>query len=75
MKEHLEIVRGQFEADEYARSLGIVLDDLTDTTIRMHMQLRQDMLNFHDRPHGAVIYSLADAAFSILGINLLFPVV
>ncbi len=69
MKEHLEIARRQFERDEYARSLGIVLDDLTDTTIRMHMPLTAGMMNFYERPHGAVIYSLADAAFSVLGNN------
>lgn len=69
MKEHLEIARKQFGKDEYARSLGIVLDELTDDTIRMHLSLRRDMLNFYDRPHGAVIYSLADTAFSVLGNN------
>jgi acyl-CoA thioesterase len=69
MRKHLEIARRQFERDEYARSLGIVLDDLTESTIRMHMPLRSNMMNFYDRPHGAVIYSLADAAFSVLGNN------
>ncbi|MDD3847217.1 MAG: hotdog fold thioesterase [Syntrophorhabdaceae bacterium] len=69
MNEHLEIAKKQFEKDRYAGSMGIVLDELTDNTIRMHMRLRGDMLNFYDRPHGAVIYSLADAAFSVLGNN------
>lgn len=68
-KEHLEIVKRQFEADEYARLLGIVLDELTDDTIRMHMQLRDDMLNMFKMPHGGAIYALADAAFSVLGNN------
>lgn len=69
MQEQLEIVRKQFEKDKYAKSLGIVLDDLTDDTIQMHMQLREDMFNFFDRPHGGAIYSLADAAFSVLSNN------
>ena len=69
MQEQLEIVRKQFEKDKYAKYLGIVLDELTDDTIQMHMQLREDMFNFFDRPHGGAIYSLADAAFSVLGNN------
>jgi len=69
MKEHCEIIERLFENDEYARLLGIVLDELTDTTIRMHMQLGGNMLNFYGMPHGAAIYSLADAAFSVLGNN------
>ncbi len=69
MQEHLEIVKKQFESDNYAKSLGIVLDELTDNTITMHMQLRENMLNWFNRPHGGVIYALADAAFSVLGNN------
>ncbi len=69
MQEHLEIVKRQFDEDRYAKSLGIVLDNLTDDAIQMHMELREDMLNFFRRPHGGAIYSLADAAFSVLGNN------
>ncbi len=69
MREHLEIVRKKFESDRFAKSFGIVLDDLTDTTIRMHMTLGENMLNFYERPHGGAIYALADAAFSVLGNN------
>lgn len=69
MNEHLEIVKKQYEDDRYAKSLGIVLDDLTDDTVLMHMQLREDMLSFYNRPHGGVIFCLADVAFSVLGNN------
>ena len=69
MEEKLEIVKKQFENDKFAKSMGIVLDQLTENTIRMHMHLRDDMYNWFDRPHGGVIYSLADAAFSVLGNN------
>jgi acyl-CoA thioesterase len=69
MREHLEIVKKQFENDKYAKFLGIVLDALTDDTVQMHMQLREDMLNWFNRPHGGAIYALADAAFSVLGNN------
>jgi phenylacetic acid degradation protein PaaD len=69
MHEHLDIARQRFAHDNYARSLGIVLDDLTHDSIRMHMQLRDDMLNWFSRVHGGAIYALADAAFSLLGNN------
>jgi len=69
MQEQLEIARTRFEKDKYAKSLGIILDELTDDTIHMHMQLREDMFNWFDLPHGGAIYSLADAAFSVLANN------
>jgi acyl-CoA thioesterase len=69
MQEQLEIVRKRFDKDTYAKSFGMVLDELTDDTIRMHMQLREDMLNWFNRPHGGAIFSLADAAFSVLTNN------
>jgi acyl-CoA thioesterase len=69
MNEHLDIARLRFAHDNYARSLGIVLDDLTHDTIRMRMHLRDDMLNWFGRVHGGAIYALADAAFSVLGNN------
>ena len=69
MEEHLQVIRRQFEKDAFARSLGIVLDTLTGTTIKMHMELRKDMLNMYGRPHGGIVYSLADVAFSVLGNN------
>jgi acyl-CoA thioesterase len=69
MKEHLEIVKKLFQSDKYANFLGIVLDELTEDTVQMHMQVREDMLNWFDRPHGGAIYALADAAFSVLGNN------
>ena len=69
MQEQLEIVRKRFEKDKYSKYLGIVLDELTDGTIQMHMRLRKDMNNWFDRLHGGAIYALADAAFSVLGNN------
>jgi acyl-CoA thioesterase len=69
MQEHLEIVKKLFQRDNYANFLGIVLDELTDDTVQMHMQVREDMLNWFNRPHGGAIYAIADAAFSVLGNN------
>jgi acyl-CoA thioesterase len=69
MQEHLDVVRQRFPQDRFATSLGIVLDELTDDTVKLRMRLRPDMLNWFGRPHGAVVYALADAAFSVLTNN------
>jgi acyl-CoA thioesterase len=69
MNPNLEIIKAQFSKDNCAKHLNIVLDDLTETSVKMHMILREDMLNLFGRPHGAMIYSLADAAFSVIGNN------
>jgi acyl-CoA thioesterase len=67
MPDNLEIVRKQFEQDAFAIQMGIELDNLTETTIRMHMPLRADMLNLYGKIHGGVIFALSDAAFGVLG--------
>lgn len=69
MLSNLEIVRNQFLQDQFARQMGIVLDDLTPSTIRMHMLLNPAMNNLFGRPHGGAIFGLADAAFGVLGNN------
>lgn len=66
---NLEIVKNKFRHDRVARMLGIELDSLTETTVAMHMKLREDMNNFFGMPHGGILYTLADAAFSVLGNN------
>ncbi len=65
----LEIIKEKFKNDKFAQSLGIKLDELTEDTVKMHMELIPEMNNFNGRPHGGTIYALADAAFSIVGNN------
>jgi len=66
---NLKIIQEKFKKDNFANKLGIELDDLTDETVKMHMDLKPFMNNFQARPHGAAIYGLADAAFSVIGNN------
>ncbi len=65
----LDVITEKFKNDNYAKNFGIVLDDLTEKTIKMHMQLNPEMNNFNGRPHGGAIYGLADVAFSLIGNN------
>ncbi len=65
----IDVITEKFKNDNYARNFGIILDELTENTIKMHMQLKPDMNNFNGRPHGGAIYGLADVAFSLIGNN------
>jgi acyl-CoA thioesterase len=48
--------------DRYAKLLGIELLDVKPGYSLLSMVLGEDMLSFHDQPHGGAIFSLADAA-------------
>ena len=65
----LDVITKKFKNDNYAKNYGIILDDLKENTIKMHMQLKPEMNNFNGRPHGGAIYGLADVAFSLIGNN------
>ena len=67
--ENLKLIKEKFKNDNFAQSFGIVLDEITENTVQMHMILKPEMNNFNGRPHGAAIYGLADAAFSVIGNN------
>lgn len=67
--DNLKIIEEKFKEDNFAKHLGIVLDDLSSDNVKMHMKLKPFMNNFHGMPHGAAIYGLADAAFSVIGNN------
>nr|MDO8113925.1 hotdog fold thioesterase [Candidatus Sigynarchaeota archaeon] len=64
-----DIVREQFKKDNFANKFRIVLDDLKENEVKMHMILDSSTLNLFSRPHGGAIYALADAAFSVIGNN------
>lgn len=67
--EHLALITARFSQDPLATGLGIVLDELTGNTVKMHMKLEPRHNNYYGRPHGAAMYALADAAFSVIGNN------
>jgi uncharacterized protein (TIGR00369 family) len=66
---NLEIVKAQFKKDNFANKFRIVLDDLKEKSIKMHLNLDPSTLNLFGRPHGGAIYALADSAFSVLANN------
>ncbi|NMC03980.1 MAG: hotdog fold thioesterase [Candidatus Lokiarchaeota archaeon] len=67
--EYLNLIRQKFSKDNFANKFKIVLDEVTETTVKAHMVLDLSSLNLFGRPHGGAIYALADAAFSVIGNN------
>jgi acyl-CoA thioesterase len=43
---------------------GLVIEDAREGYARVHMTLRDDMLNGHRSAHGGMIFALADSAFA-----------
>jgi acyl-CoA thioesterase len=51
--------------DPWARSLGIEYLAIERGYCRLAVTLKPDMMNFQGRPHGGVIFTIADAAFGV----------
>jgi acyl-CoA thioesterase len=52
------------QQDPWAQSLGVEYLELRRGYCRVALQLQPHMVNFQGTPHGGVIFSLADVAFS-----------
>ena len=57
-------LRDRIEADPYCATLGIDLLALEPGRAVTEVTVTEELVNFHDTPHGGAIYSLADAAFA-----------
>ena len=57
-------IRERIESDAFCETLGIDVVELDSGYARTQLTITEDLLNFHDTPHGGAIYSLADAAFA-----------
>jgi acyl-CoA thioesterase len=57
-------LRARILADPWARALGIEFLELRRGYCQVALRLVPHMVNFQGAPHGGVIFSLADVAFS-----------
>lgn len=57
-----EVVGG---CDPFASSLGISIDDVSDSYARVSLTIQNTYCNAEGRTHGAVLFSLADEAFAV----------
>jgi acyl-CoA thioesterase len=55
---------GSLPVNPACRLLGITLEELSPGRAVMRMTVRDDMVNQYDMPHGGILFTLADAAFS-----------
>ncbi len=53
------------QRDTFAQLLGIEVDEVREGYCKLHMTVRDDMLNGFGNLHGGVTYSLADTAFGL----------
>ncbi|MGI9501417.1 MAG: hydroxyphenylacetyl-CoA thioesterase PaaI [Geminicoccaceae bacterium] len=59
-----EVGRGMYEQDRASKALGITVEAIGPGHARLHMIVREDMLNGHQICHGGLIFTLADSAFA-----------
>lgn len=64
-EKHYEQIHEQVKNDPYAQSLGIQLTKFEAGTAEATLEVQSHMVNAYGTVHGAVIYALADHAFSV----------
>ncbi|WP_307439791.1 PaaI family thioesterase [Bacillus sp. V2I10] len=64
-EKHFEQIYKQVINDPYARSLGIQLTKFEAGFAEAILEVQSHMVNAYGTVHGAVIYALADHAFSV----------
>lgn len=64
-KKHYDQIYNHVKNDPYAQSLGIELTKFEPGFAEATLEVQNHMVNAHGTVHGAVIYALADHAFSV----------
>ncbi|MEF2093223.1 hotdog fold thioesterase [Bacillus sp. CFBP9009] len=64
-EKHYEQIHEQVKNDPYAQSLGIQLTKFEAGTAEATLEVQSTMVNAYGTVHGAVIYAVADHAFSV----------
>ena len=71
----LEQAKEFFSRDEFAASMGIQLDEITDDSCVCSLKLRDDFRNVYGSVMGEAIFTLGDFAFAVLTNQLHKPTV
>lgn len=64
-EKHYEQIHERVKNDPYAQSLGIQLTKFEAGSAETTLEVQSHMVNAYGTVHGAVIYALADHAFSV----------
>ncbi|MEK7701964.1 MAG: PaaI family thioesterase [candidate division NC10 bacterium] len=56
-------LRDRIQSEPWAQAIGIQYLDLRRGYCRVSLKLQPHMVNFQGRPHGGVLFTLADVAF------------
>lgn len=54
-----------FEADSFARQVGVELIEVGAGRARVRMEIKEQHMNSHRTVHGGAIFTLADTAFAL----------
>jgi acyl-CoA thioesterase len=65
-EKHYEQIYKQVKNDPYAQSLGIQLTKFEAGFAEAMLEVQSHMVNAYGTVHGAIIYALADHAFSVV---------
>lgn len=65
MSSAIEVLRKKFEAEPFAKKLGIELKELREGFARVEMEVREEHENIFGYAHGGAIFALIDAAFEL----------
>jgi acyl-CoA thioesterase len=64
-EKYYDQIREQVKNDPYAQSLGIQLTQFEAGSTEAALEVQDHMVNAYGTVHGAIIYALADHAFSV----------
>ncbi len=67
MSNVIETLKERFEAEPFARGLGIRLLELKEGFARVEMEVKEEHENIFGYAHGGAIFALIDAAFELAG--------
>lgn len=59
-----EIVNKMFQNDAFSQWLGIIVENISEGTCTLSMEIRKEMTNGFGIAHGGITYSLADSALA-----------
>ncbi|HLP65568.1 hotdog fold thioesterase [Flavobacterium sp.] len=59
-----EIVNKMFQNDAFSQWLGITVENVSEGTCTLSMEIRKEMTNGFGIAHGGITYSLADSALA-----------
>lgn len=72
-KREINEILEKLKSDPYAQFLGVKYEEVKNGYARCSIEVTENMLNFSGFPHGGLLFSLADVAFSGAAASVYMP--